>query len=357
MSKRAVFIQGLQVGGGAPVRVESMLSEPLTDLDSCVAQLERLKSHGAELIRVALPHQRFVEPLKELVQRSPLPLMADIHFDPKLAELASETGIGALRLNPGNMGDPSKLHRAIDATKANKVVIRVGANGGSLNPAQLAQAKGDKALALADAATAQIETLLANGAENLILSAKCTDLMQGIKANLILHQRFGEFPFHIGVTESGWGVDGTVKSAIGIGTLLLQGIGDTLRVSLSQDVEDEVDCGWSILRALDIRHRGARLISCPTCGRKQLNTVQLVPLVQPILSSLPDGFTLAVMGCEVNGPGEAKDADLGVAGTPSGLALFKNGKIIARCQRENLMETLISEAQRIMSEKERAGEN
>lgn len=346
MSRR-LNLGGIGFGAGAPVRVESMLSHPLSDLDACRAQLDCLAELGAELVRVALPDRTGTPLLRKLCRTSPVPLMADLHFDPALILEALDAGVPSLRLNPGNMGDPARLERLIAATKEAGVVVRVGANGGSLSPAQLAQAGGDRALALAEAVSAQVETLLAHGQSQLIISAKCTDLQVSLRANQLLKKRWPDFVYHIGITEAGWGADGLIKSAAGIGALLMAGIGDTIRISLSGPPEEEVKAGYSLLRALDLRHKGGRLIACPTCGRKKLDTARLAPLLQDLLPQLPDGFTLAVMGCEVNGPGEARDADLGIAGTPTGLVVFAKGRIVGRYTLEDALSTLKKFAQTI----------
>lgn len=340
MTRRIVSIGGVTIGGGEPIRVESMLSCRLDDFDGALRQVESLQSRGCELLRVAVPNKECLADLKKLNEASPVPLMGDIHFDPSLAEGAIEAGLPAVRLNPGNMGDASRLASVVALARERGVVIRVGANGGSLSSRQMSEAGGDRAVALARAVRSQVETLLKLGHVDIIVSAKSSHVQESLRANELLARDFGDFPFHIGITESGWGVGGTVKSACGIALLLQQGIGDTIRVSLSQSVEDEVDAAWAILRALDLRHRGGQLISCPTCGRRQLDTTQIVPQLDEVLAALPDGFTLAVMGCEVNGPREAAAADFGVAGAQGGLVLFRHGQVIARCARENLLETL-----------------
>lgn len=334
-----VYVGNLAIGGGEPVRVESMITPPLTEPDQCLEQIEELAQLGAELLRVALPSKQEAKALKHLVKKSPIPLMADLHFDPELVYAALDAEIASIRLNPGNMNN-AKVKNVIKATIDAHVVVRIGANGGSLSRDQIAEAHGDKSLALANAVTEQARLMLDNGQEHLIISAKCTDLRQALQANTLLKTRFPNFPFHIGITESGWGRDGLIKSAAGIGGLLLAGIGDTLRVSLSAHPREEVLAGYSLLSALGLRHRGGQMISCPTCGRKKLDTAYLAPLVHELLPTMPDGMTIAVMGCEVNGPGEARNADIGIAGTASGLVLFQKGKIVERCSFEEALDKL-----------------
>lgn len=340
--KRIVYIGHLAVGGGQPIRVESMLKCPLNRRDECLKQLHSMADSGCELVRAAFPNVELKEDLSYIVSYSPIPLMADIHFDPLLAEAAISAGCPAIRINPGNMGDPKRLSHVVDLAKERKVVIRIGANSGSINENQLAAAGGDRGTALAYAVRTQAEMLLSLNFTNIIISAKSTNLNESLRANSLLYRDYGEFPFHIGITESGAGIDGIVKSSCGIGLLLSNGIGDTIRVSLSQSSLDEVSVAYSILRALNLRHKGGQLISCPTCGRKKLDVTSVIPKIQHLLKDLPDGFTLAVMGCEVNGPREAKHADLGIAGSPSGIVIFRHGEIVGRCPVEKTLETLKS---------------
>lgn len=337
---RRLVISGLIIGGNSPIRVESMLKTRLDDTDACLAQLKELADEGCELVRVAFPRIELKDSLRRLVRESPLPLMADIHFDPALAEAALECECPSIRLNPGNMGDPARLAHVIQGARDRGTVIRIGANSGSVNGRQLEQAGGDRGAALALAVSEQMEALLRLNFTDVIVSAKSTDLDETLRANAILARRYGDFPFHIGMTESGSGLDGIVKSACGLSRLLALGVGDTLRVSLSQPPVDEVRTAYSVLRALNLRHRGGQLISCPTCGRRQLDVADIVPEIRPLLAGLPDGYTLAVMGCEVNGPREARGADLGVAGSPTGVVIFRDGRIIERVSRENVLEAL-----------------
>lgn len=338
--KRTVRIGPLTLGAGAPIRVESMLKTRLDDTAACLKQLTELQSEGCELVRVAFPKPELKDRLRALNASSPLPLMADIHFDPALAVAAMEAGCPSIRINPGNMGSPERLAAVVDLARERRVVIRIGANSGSVNDVQLRRAGGDRGAALALAVGEQMEMLLSLKFYDIIVSAKSTDLEESLRANVLLQRRYGDFPFHVGITESGSGLDGVVKSACGLSRLLALGIGDTMRVSLSQPPADEVRTTYSILRALNLRQRGGRLVSCPTCGRRQLEVTAVVPQLAPILEELPDGYTLAVMGCEVNGPREARCAQLGVAGSPSGAVIFKDGKIVERVESGGVIEAL-----------------
>ncbi len=342
MSRKSVSIGKLTIGAGAPIRVESMLVHPLADQDGCQAELQELEEVGCELIRVAFPRREEAPLLARLNQLSSVPLMADIHFDYRLALSAIASGCRAIRVNPGNLGGKNGLQEVIQAARAERVVIRIGANGGSLNNEQLGKASGDRSAALVVAVEEQLQQLLDKGFDNLILSAKSSSVQETVRANLELASRY-DFPFHIGITEAGPGFRGLVKSAAGLALLLAQGVGDTLRVSLTGPTRQEVDAGFALLRSLDLRHRGADLISCPTCGRRRIDVENVVARVEKLLPQFPDGWTVAVMGCEVNGPREASHADIGVAGTPKGLLLFSKGKPLGEILSAELESALIKE--------------
>ncbi|MDR1979285.1 MAG: (E)-4-hydroxy-3-methylbut-2-enyl-diphosphate synthase [Synergistaceae bacterium] len=337
--KRQIKIGNVSIGGNAPVRVESMLKVPLSQKEKCVEQCERLLREGCELARVALPSADLAEVLAWLNERTSLPLMADVHFDPEIAVAAMKAGCGSIRINPGNM-PLRNLTEMTRIAKEREVVIRIGANGGSLSARQLASAEGDRAAALFLAVKEQADLLLEHDFQNIILSAKSSSVGDTVRANTFIAQAYPHLPLHIGVTEAGPGDGGVVKSAVGIAALLEQGIGDTLRVSLTDEPEREVRVGYEILKALGRRARGGDLISCPTCGRRRADVRKLVALIEPMLSDLPDGTTVAVMGCEVNGPKEAKGAHLGIAGTPTGAVLFKEGVVLGEYELETLPKIL-----------------
>lgn len=338
-SKRQIKINSLTIGGDAPVRVESMLKISLDKHDECLAQCERLINTGCEMARAALPDKKFAEDLRHLVNHTQLVIMADIHFDPSLAILAMEAGCRAIRINPGNM-PLNRLNDVIACAKNSGVVIRIGANGGSISQAQLDQAEGDRAKALFIAVREQAELLLRNDFTNLILSAKSSSVPECVRANELIAEAYPDFPMHIGLTEAGPGDGGIVKGTACISNLLMKNIGDTLRVSLTDEPEREVKVGYEILKALELRTRGVNLISCPTCGRRRADVMKLVKAVEPMLADLPDGVSVAVMGCEVNGPKEARHAKFGIAGTPGGAVLFKEGKPAGEYKFEELEEIL-----------------
>ena len=316
-----------------------MLKVALNKREECLAQCERLINAGCEMARVALPEAKFADDLKYLRENTKLTLMADIHFDPALAILAMEAGCKAIRINPGNM-PLNRLNDVITTAKTLGVVIRIGANGGSISQAQLDEAEGDRAKALFIAVRQQAELLIGQGFTNLILSAKSSSVNECVKANELIAAAYPDFPMHIGLTEAGPGDGGIVKGTACISALLSKGIGDTLRVSLTDEPEREVKVGYEILKALELRVRGVNLISCPTCGRRRADVMKLVKVVEPLLANLPDGVSVAVMGCEVNGPKEARHAQFGIAGTPGGALLFREGKSIGEYKFDELEKVL-----------------
>lgn len=340
MTAKNLSIQGLMIGRNFPVRVESMLKTPLSDPMGCLDQLKDLSSEKCELVRIALPSMDWCDNFAEVVKRSPIPVMADIHFDYKLALKAIEAGCKAIRINPGNMGTGAGLRALVDCAKNNGTVIRVGANSGSINTFQLREARGDMSKALFIAVEEQIRLLLDNGFEDIILSAKSTNVSETVNSNILLSEKYPDFPFHIGITEAGPGYRGIAKSSVGLSILLSQGIGDTIRVSLTDSPVLEVKVAYEILRSLGLRNIGPEIVSCPTCGRKRINVYKIVQELEPFFSKLPDKFKIAVMGCEVNGPREAQNADLGIAGTINGFVIFKKGKVIRKCDRNELEDVL-----------------
>ncbi len=346
-SSKTVVIKGLSIGGGSPVRVESMIKTPLSDIYGCAEECTALAAEGCELIRVSLPDLSLAPNMKVLNERSPVPLMADIHFNHRLALAALGSGCASIRINPGNMSDKKGTEEVIRLARDMKAVIRIGANGGSLSRAQMQKSGGDRAAALACAVEEQLRILLDNSFEDIIISAKSSSVTETVRANSILSQKF-PFPLHIGITEAGSGIPGAVKGAAGISLMLAQGIGDTIRVSLTGPSTDEVRVGYSILRALEIRHKGCSIISCPTCGRRRIDVVRLVEEVTSLLpKEIKDGTVIAVMGCEVNGPREAAGADLGIAGTPDGFVLFRKGVPVCNETAETLRKRLIEEIGRL----------
>ena len=334
-NSRCVFINKMGIGDNYPVRVESMLKVPLNRRDAILSEVKKLKEVGCELLRVAFPSLDLKQDLDYLVKEATIPIMADIHFDGNLALAAMESGCPSIRINPGNMKNKKALREIISMAKDKGVVIRIGVNGGSLASSFYEKAQGDEALALVLAVKEQINLMQDEEFEDLIISAKATSVKATLKANTLLRQLY-PYPLHIGITEAGPGLHGIVKSSVGIALMLSQGIGDTIRVSLTASSVEEVKVGQEILQALGIRRFRVDLISCPTCGRKRVDVNMLVEAIEPALGKLPKDWTVAVMGCEVNGPKEASGADFGIAGTQSGVVFFQKGKVIGRCSVEEI---------------------
>ncbi|MDR1650426.1 MAG: flavodoxin-dependent (E)-4-hydroxy-3-methylbut-2-enyl-diphosphate synthase [Synergistaceae bacterium] len=339
-SSGKVNIRGLEIGGGAPVRVESMLKSRIEDTEKCLEEIGGLRKAGCELVRVAFPDDSCGPNLSKIIERSEIPIMADIHFNHKFALTALDCGAASIRINPGNMSGRAGLESVLSAAESNGAVIRIGANGGSIGASRIAACGGDRALALVNAAAEQIELLTRSGFEDIIISAKSSSVTETVRANHMLSGRY-DFPMHIGITEAGAGMSGAVKSAAGLAILLAQGIGDTIRVSLTGESVQEAEAGFTLLRSLNMRRRGVDIISCPCCGRRRVDVSDLLAKVKGILpEGLPDGFTIAVMGCEVNGPQEAAAADIGIAGTPKGFVLFRRGKAVASGGTEDMETSL-----------------
>ncbi|GAB6273819.1 MAG: flavodoxin-dependent (E)-4-hydroxy-3-methylbut-2-enyl-diphosphate synthase [Peptococcaceae bacterium] len=332
----------MQVGGDAPVIVQSMTNTDTRDVAATVTQVKELTAAGCEIVRVAVPDVRAAEALTEIKEQISIPLVADIHFDYRLALDALRSGVDGLRLNPGNINDPGKIGLIAREAKARKVPIRVGVNAGSLEKSLLPPSGAPTAEAMVKSALHQIKLLEDNGFKEIKVSLKASDVPLTLKAYQLLAQEI-DYPFHVGVTATGKARTGIVKSAVGIGTLLAQGIGDTVRVSLTADPVEEVRVAYEILKALGLRVRGIELISCPTCGRTQVNLIQMVEEVEQRLAGIDVPLKIAVMGCAVNGPGEASYADLGIAAGRGGGLLFRKGKIIRRVPENELVEELVQE--------------
>jgi (E)-4-hydroxy-3-methylbut-2-enyl-diphosphate synthase len=326
-----------------------MLKTPLSDTEGCLEEVDTLEKAGCELVRIAFPNEKFKENLKYLIEKSKIPIMADIHFNHKFAIAALDCGAASIRVNPGNMTDAPGLASVLSAAKANGAVIRIGSNGGSLNRKQL-ELYGDKVSSLVGAVEEQLRQLTDAGFEDVIISAKSSDVNETVRANFILAERY-PYPLHIGITEAGGGLDGAVKSAVGLGILIAQGIGDTMRVSLTGDSKTEVDVAYTILRSLGVRRRGVNMISCPCCGRRRVDVAGLAARVKAALPDrVPDGLTVAVMGCEVNGPHEAAAADIGIAGTKGGFVFFERGVAVGSGKLDE-MERLLASRLKEISEK------
>ncbi len=339
---RQVTAGGVRIGGGAPLTVQSMLSVPSTDIEGSVRQAKELEQAGCQILRIAIPDMAAVRQLIPAVKEAvSIPVVADIHFDYKLALESAAAGIDKIRINPGNIGDESRVKAVADACRARSIPIRVGVNDGSLEKHILAKYGHPTPQALVDSALYHASLLEKFDFQDIVLSMKASSVDFTVQAYQAAAQRCS-YPLHLGITHAGTARMGLVKSAIGIGGLLQQGIGDTLRVSLAADPVEEVRAGVDILRALGLR-RGVRLIACPTCGRTRIDLISLANRAEEALRDCPLDLTVAVMGCAVNGPGEAREADLGIAGGKGEGLLFRKGKILRKVPEARLLDELLAE--------------
>ena len=341
---REVSVGPLRLGGGNPVLVQSMTNTDTRDTEATLRQIRALHDAGCDLVRVSVYDEACAEAVKTLTDRSPVPLVADIHFDYQLAIRAAENGIAKLRINPGNIGREDRVRMVADCAKAHHIPIRIGVNSGSVEKELLAKYGGPTAECLVESALGHARILEKVGFEDIVLSMKSSDVKLTIAAYRLAHERCG-YPLHVGVTEAGLPGQGTVKSAIGIGALLADGIGDTIRVSLSGDPVPEAKAAWDILRALDLRVRGVQLIACPTCGRTCIPVAEIGKRVEEELADVTVPLKVAVMGCVVNGLGEGREADVGIAGGKSGGVLFVKGEEPRKVEGD-LAEQLIAEVRR-----------
>lgn len=345
---RRIKVGPVSIGGGGPVLVQSMTNTDTHDHEATLEQIRALAAAGCELVRVAVPDQQALPALKKIVAASPLPVIADIQFDYRLALGALEAGVVKLRINPGNIGGVQRVKEVARAAKAHGAAIRVGVNAGSLPRKLLAEKKGDIVETMLAALEGQLRLLLDEGFEEIVVSLKSSMVTETIAACRAFAARW-DFPQHLGVTEAGAGNRGLIKSAVGLGVLLAEGIGDTIRVSLTGDPVQEVTAAYEILKALSLRQRGPVIVSCPTCARCNLDLEELVAAVEEATAGIASPLHLAVMGCMVNGPGEAARADLGLAGGKNEGVIFRQGKIIRRVQKEELLSAFLEELNRLIA--------
>jgi len=339
---RQIHVGDVKVGGLAPITVQSMTNTYTQDVAATVSQINRLEQAGCELVRVAVPDQKAAASIASIKQEISIPLIADIHFDYRLAISSAKAGADGLRINPGNIGSVKKVKAIVDCAKSFNIPIRIGVNAGSLEKDILKKHDGASAEAMVESALRHIELLSSFGFYEIKISIKSSDVCRTIDAYRLLSPKT-ELPLHVGITEAGGLYSGIVKSSIGIGMLLTEGIGDTIRVSLTRDPVEEVRVGFDILKALNIRRHGPEIISCPTCGRCKINLFDIVERVEKALLLNPVPIKLAIMGCIVNGPGEAKEADIGVAGGDGTGILFKKGEVIKKFPEEKLVDVLLKE--------------
>jgi len=342
--KRALFLGGVKIGGDAPVSVQSMTATDTRDVSSTVKQIRLLEKAGCEIVRVAVPDMKAAKNLSSIRKAISIPLVADIHFDYRLALEAVKQGVDGLRINPGNIGSKEKVKMVITAAKERKLPIRIGVNAGSLEKRLLKKYKRPTPLAMVESAMGHIKILERLKFFDIKISLKSSNLLDTIEAYRLIHRKVN-YPLHLGITAAGPPFSGTIKSSIGLGILLADGIGDTIRVSLTGSPLEEVRVGYEILKSLELRRRGPEIISCPTCGRCEINIIKMVQEIEKELSTLPHNLKIAVMGCIVNGPGEAREADVGIAGGRGVGILFKKGKVIKKLKEKDLTRALLKEAQ------------
>ena len=339
---KEVQIGNVTIGGGNPIRIQSMTNTKTEDVEATVAQILALEKAGCEIIRCAVPNMDAAKAIGEIKKQIHIPLVADIHFDYKLAIAAIENGVDKIRINPGNIGDEQRVRAVVEKAKEYGVPIRVGVNSGSLEKHLVEKYYGVTAEGLVESALDKIQLIEEMGYNNLVVSIKSSDVMMCVKAHELIAKKC-PYPLHVGITEAGTLLAGNIKSSVGLGLILGQGIGDTIRVSLTGSPLEEIKTAKIILKTLGLRTGGIEVVSCPTCGRTQIDLIGLANQVEEMVADIPLDIKVAVMGCVVNGPGEAKEADIGIAGGKGEGLLIKKGEIVKKVKEEELLETLRQE--------------
>lgn len=339
---KKIQIGNVCIGGGCPVAIQSMTNTKTEDVESTVKQIQALEKAGCEIIRCAVPTMEAAEALAKIKEQIQIPLVADIHFDYRLAIAAIENGADKIRINPGNIGDESRVKAVVDKAKEYGIPIRVGVNSGSLEKNLVEKYGGVTAQGLVESAMDKVHLIEKMGYDNLVVSIKSSDVMMCVKAHELIVNEC-PYPLHVGITESGTLLAGNIKSSIGLGLILNQGIGDTIRVSLTGDPVEEIKSAKLILKTLGLRKGGIGVVSCPTCGRTKIDLIGLANQVEQMVADIPLDIKVAVMGCVVNGPGEAKEADIGIAGGIGEGLLIKKGEVVKKVKEDQLLETLRQE--------------
>lgn len=348
---RQLKLGSVRIGGGTPIVVQSMTNTDTRDVEATLGQIKRLHDAGCEIVRVAVPDETAARALRAIHDASPIPVIADIHFDYRLALIALEAGLEGLRINPGNIGERKNVEMVVDAAKAQGAVIRVGVNSGSVEKRLLEQYGGPTPQAMVESALGHVRILEEHGFYDTKISIKSSSVLNTIECYRLLSQRC-DYPLHLGVTEAGGVLRGAIKSSVGMGVLLSEGIGDTLRVSLTAAPEEEMTVAWELLRALGLRQRGPEIISCPTCGRTEIDLIGLAQEVERRLRTENAPIKVAVMGCVVNGPGEAREADLGMAGGRDKGIIFRKGEVIRSVRgQEALLAAFMEELDKLLVER------
>lgn len=345
-----VKIGNLKIGGNNPILVQSMLSIPSYDIENSVKQAIKLKQASCEILRIAIPDKDSIKLIDAIKNAVDIPLVADIHFDYKLALESVAAGIDKIRINPGNIGNEDKIKAVAVACKNKNIPIRIGVNSGSVERKILEKYSGPTPEAMCESALYNAKLLEKFDFNDIVISIKSSSVRRMAESYRLIAEKCN-YPLHLGVTEAGTKTMGTIKSAIGIGSLLLDGIGDTIRVTLTDDPTEEVKAGFNILKALELRECGITFISCPTCGRTRIDIIKIAKEIENLLENNKSNLKVAVMGCVVNGPGEAKEADIGIAGGDGYGVIFKKGKVFKKVEEENLVKELVSEIKNMTSEK------
>ena len=345
MTKK-LMVGSVPVGGGTPVTIQSMCNTKTDQVDATVAQIHALEAAGCEIIRIAVPDEAAAMAVDRIKEQITIPLIADIHFNYKLAIMCAERGIDALRINPGNIGGEERVKAVAEACRQKRIPIRIGVNGGSLEKSLRAKYGGVTAEALVESAMGHVKLLNRYDFDDICISVKCSDVPLTMRAYTLLSQQT-DYPLHLGVTEAGTPAMGMIKSAMGIGGLLCMGIGDTMRVTLTADPIEEVYAAQRILRAAGLRRDGVNLIACPTCGRTRIDLIPMAEEVERRLAGCKKNITVAVMGCAVNGPGEASAADVGIAGGDGEGLIFRKGEILYKVPQEQLVDALMKEIEKL----------
>lgn len=339
---RQISVGKVKIGGGAPIAVQSMTNTPTQDIAATVAQIKRLQEAGCEIVRVAVPDQEAAAAVEAIKAQINIPLIADIHFNYRLAIAAAKSGADGLRLNPGNIGGAQKVKAVVECAKDLNIPIRIGVNSGSLEKDIIKKYNGVTPAGMVESGLRHVDILRSLDFHQIKISLKASDVRRTVEAYRLLSAKT-DLPLHVGVTEAGALYPGIVKSALGIGMLLTEGIGDTIRVSLTRDPVEEVRVGFEILRALGIRQRGPEIIACPTCGRCNIDLFDIVERVERELLTTAEPLKIAIMGCVVNGPGEAKEVDIGIAGGDGTGVLFRKGKVVKKFKQDKLVDVLLHE--------------
>ncbi len=345
-NSRKVKVRDIYVGGDAPITIQSMTNVRTSNVNEVLAQMNELHKAGCEIIRCAVLDMNDAEALKEITEKSPMPVVADIHFDYKLALKAIENGVSALRINPGNIGGIDRITKVAEACKAKNIPIRIGVNSGSVEKDILKKYGKPTAEGLVESALRNVKILEDLDFFDIVISIKSSNVQMMIEAYRLIADKC-EYPLHLGVTESGTVFKGTIKSSVGIGTLLAEGIGDTIRVSLTSDPVEEIKVASEILKSLGLKKSGVEFVSCPTCGRTQINLIKIAEEVEKKLENCKKQIKVAVMGCVVNGPGEAREADIGIAGGRGEGIIFRKGEIVRKVKEDQLIDALMEEIEKL----------